>query len=69
MTCRTCQPWAAISHKQLAIRLRNMRDMPENPLACPSCGGRDWATTEEFLPPAPPRSLLQRVFGFLGWLE
>jgi hypothetical protein len=53
--CPICRQWAARTREQLNIRLRNLRESGDSVTAyrCYDCGGRAWATTEEFLPPEP----------------
>lgn len=51
-TCSTCTPWVARTTNQLLKRFSKMSSRSGQyvqPYACPDCGSRDWATTEEFI--------------------
>jgi len=49
-TCAFCEPMCATTERQLADRLKRMRQIPDVPvLPCSKCGSTDWATTDKFV--------------------
>jgi hypothetical protein len=62
--CLHCQQWAARSHKQLRIRLKNIHfNKAATVFPCPHCEGTAWATTEEFVRGKPP--LWDRIWNYV----